>query len=147
MQFKALYNGYIFNSINDLAIFIGFRAILDYLWKKLKNIVIFYKYFQIFFLLIKIENYCNMQFKALFTSFKTNIWNIYAVILILKILRIIKYYRANSKSRFTNCIMSLVRVRLGVAYESQNNDKIHNYTHFNKIFVLIYILFPKLNAW
>ena len=93
MQFKALYNGYIFNSINDLAIFIGFRAILDYLWKKLKNIVIFYKYFQIFFLLIKIENYCNMQFKALFTSFKTNIWNIYAVILILKILRIIKSYR------------------------------------------------------
>ena len=50
MQFKALYNGYIFNSINELASFIGFRAILDCSWKNLKNIVIFYKYFQIFFL-------------------------------------------------------------------------------------------------
>ena len=32
-------------------------------------------------------------------------------------------------------------VRLGVAYKSQNNDKIHNYTQYNKIFVLIYFLF------
>ena len=80
---------YIFNSINELANFIGFGAILDCLWKNLKNIVIFYKYFQIFFLLIKLENFY-MQFKDLFKSFKTNIWNIYAVILILKILRIVK---------------------------------------------------------
>ena len=49
MQFKALYNSYIINSIDELAIFNGFRDILDYMWKKLKNIVIFYKYFQIFF--------------------------------------------------------------------------------------------------
>ena len=31
MQFNALYNSYIINSIDELAIFNGIRAILDYM--------------------------------------------------------------------------------------------------------------------
>ena len=83
MQFNALYNSYTINSIDELAIFNGFRDILDYMWKKLKNIVIFYKNSQIFFLLWNLENYIYMQFKALFKSFKMSIWNIYTAILVI----------------------------------------------------------------
>ena len=49
--------------------------VLELYWiicEKIQNIVIFYKYFPLFFLLTKLENYFYMQFKALFKSFKMN---------------------------------------------------------------------------
>ena len=33
-----------------------------------------------------------------------------------------------------------IRIKLGDCYKSQNNDKIHNYTQFNKNLVLIYVI-------
>ena len=35
----------------------------------------------------------------------------------------------------------MIRIKLGDCYKSQNNDKIHNYTQFNKNLVLITVSF------
>ena len=125
MQFKALYHSYIFNSIDELATFIGFRAILLYFGKNSKILLYFINISKYFFLLIQVKNWSYMQFKALFKSFKTSIWNIYFVILVLKILRKIKYM-INSKSRFTSCIFPKLRIKLEDCYKSQNR-RVYSY--------------------